>query len=144
MALTTTLCRQEFARVSNAAYQGKTCKVFLALNTGGFTAESTTADWESVELSAENGYLPHNVASLPAGGLDPGVDDRWEIGEAPGPNQFVVASFTGADDGFTFDTVVVVVDSSTYPHSVIVETPSVTVSAGQTQTYRIQILLDAI
>ena len=52
--------------------------------------------------------------------------------------------FTADGGSFSFDTVVVVVDSSTYPHSIITETPAITVADGQTQTYRVQILLDAI
>ena len=144
MTITTELCEFEFARVANAAYAGKSCKVFLAVNPGSLTSASTTAQWEAAELPGTNGYAPYTVASLPAGGLDPGADDRWEIGEADGPNQFIVAAFTAAGGPFSFDTVVVVVDGSTYPHSIIVETPSVTVADGQTQTYRVQILLDAI
>ena len=144
MTITTTLSKQEFARVSNAAYSGKSCKVFLANNSGALTADSTTAEWLAVKLVATNGYEDYDVASLPSGGLDDGSDNRWEIGEADGANQFIVAAFTADGGTFSFDTVVVVVDSSTYPHSIITETPAITVADGQTQTYRVQILLDAI
>ena len=142
MALTATLCSQEFARISSLAYEGLACRVSLHLNTGSLTAESTIADWDAAKLPDAEGYTDFVVASLPAGGLDSGSDDRWEIGESAGANTYIEAAFTATGAGFTFDTVVIQVGSSTYPHSILVENPSVTVAAGQTQTYRIQLLID--
>lgn len=142
MALTATLCSQEFARISSLAYEGLACRVSLHLNTGSLTAESTITEWDAAKLPDAEGYADFVVASLPAGGLDPGSDDRWEIGESAGPNTYIEAAFTAAGAGFTFDTVVIQVGSSIYPHSILVENPSVTVAAGQTQTYRIQLLID--
>ena len=101
-------------------------------------------DWDAVKLPAANGYADFTVASLPAGGLDPGSDDRWEIGGTPGANTYIEAAFTAEGTGFSFDTVVVQVGGGTYPHSILVEAPTVTVAAGQTQTYRIQLLIDNV
>ena len=142
MALTATLCSQEFARISALAYEGLACRVSLHVNSGSLTAESTIAEWDAVKLASDNGYADFTVASLPAGGLDSGADNRWEIGGSAGANTYIEAAFTATGAGFSFDTVVIQVGTSTYPHSILVESPSVTVAAGQTQTYRIQLLID--
>ena len=144
MALTATLSKKEFERISTLAYEGLQCRVSLHVNSGPLTAESSITDWDAVKLPASNGYEDFVVASLPAGGLDPGSDDRWEIGGTAGANTYIEADFTATGSGFSFDTVVVQVGTSTYPHSILVEAPSVTVAAGQTQTYRIQLLIDNI
>jgi hypothetical protein len=142
VALTATLSSQEFARISALAYEGLSCRVSLHVNSGSLTAESTITEWDAVKLAESNGYADFVVASLPAGGLDVGSDDRWEIGGTAGANTYIEAAFTATGAGFSFDTVVVQVGTSTYPHSILVEAPSVTVAAGQTQTYRIQLLID--
>ena len=144
MAITTAISTEEFKRIAQLAYEGLPCVVSLHNNPGSLTAESTLADWDAVKLSATNGYADFTVASLPAGGLDAGSDDRWEIGGTAGANTYVEAAFTAEGAGFTFDTVVIRVGTGLYPHSVLVESPAITVAAGQTQTYRIQLLIDNI
>lgn len=144
MALTSTLSQKEFERIAELAYEGLACRVSLHTNATGLTAESTITDWDAVKLPASNGYQDFEVASLPAGGLDPGSDDRWEIGGTPGANTYIEAEFTASGTGFTFNTVVVRIGTAAYPHSILVEAPSVTVAAGQTQTYRIQLLIDNV
>ena len=103
------------------------------------TAKSTIAEWDAVKLASDNGYADFTVANLPAGGLDSGADNRWEIGGSAGANTYIEAAFTATGAGFSFDTVVIQVGTSTYPHSILVESPSVTVAAGQTQAYRIRL-----
>jgi hypothetical protein len=142
VALTATLSSQEFARISALAYEGLACRVSLHTNSASLTADSTITEWDAVKLASENGYADFTVASLPTGGLDSGSDDRWEIGGTAGANTYIEAAFTATGAGFVFDTVVIQVGTSTYPHSILVEAPSVTVAAGQTQTYRIQLLID--
>ena len=142
MALTATLCPQEFARISSLAYEGLSCRVSLHVNSGSLDASSTIAEWDAVKLASANGYADFTIASLPTGGLDVGSDDRWEIGGTAGANTYIEAAFTAEGAGFTFDTVVIQVGSASYPHSILVESPAVTVAAGQTQTYRIQLLID--
>jgi len=144
MAITTAISTEEFKRIAQLAYEGLPCVVSLHNNAGGLTAESTLADWDAVKLPATNGYADFTVASLPAGGLDAGSDDRWEIGGTAGANTYVEAAFTAEGAGFLFNTVVIRVGSGLYPHSVLVESPAITVAAGQTQTYRIQLLIDNI
>ena len=75
------------------------------------------------------------------GGLDPG-HDRWEIGGTAGANTYIEAAFTAKVQGSRL-TPLFQVGTSTTPHSILVEAP-VTVAAGQTQTYRIQLLIDNI
>ena len=144
MAITTAISTEEFKRIAQLAYEGLPCVVSLHNNTGSLTAESTLAEWDAVKLPSSNGYADFTVASLPAGGLDPGADERWEIGGTAGPNTYVEAAFTAEGAGFTFNTVVIRVGTGLYPHSVLLESPSITVAAGQTQTYRIQLLIDNI
>ena len=144
MAITTAISTEEFKRIAQLAYEGLPCVVSLHNNTGALTAESTLADWDALKLPSTNGYADFTVASLPAGGLDPGSDDRWEIGGTAGANTYVEAAFTAEGAGFTYNTVVIRVGSGLYPHSILVESPSITVAAGQTQTYRIQLLIDNV
>ena len=145
MAVTTSISTKEFKRIADAAYKGKAVRVSLHKNDGNtLNADSTIADWDAVKLPDANGYADYNLAALPEGGLDTGTDDRWEIGEAPGPNTYIDAEFNATDAGFTFNTLVVRIASETYPHSILVENPNVTVAPGQTMTYRVQLLIDNI
>jgi len=142
--ITTELCKFEFQRVANLAYTGLACRVSLHVNDGSLSSDSTITDWDAVKLPETNGYADFVVDPLPEGGLDTGSDDRWEIGGTPGSNTYIEAAFNATGTGFSFNTVVVRIGSAAYPHSIVTETPSVSVAAGQTQTYRIQLLVDRI
>ena len=144
MAITTTISTEEFKRISQLAYEGLPCTVSLHNNVSALTAENTLADWDAEKLLSENGYADFTVAALPVGGLDNGSDERWEIGETPGANTYIEAAFAAADSGFTYNSVVIRVGSGLYPHSILSEDPAITVAAGQTQTYRVQLLIDNI
>lgn len=144
MALTTTISTEEFKRIASLAYEGLACRVSLHVNDGTLDANSTIADWDAKKLPSSNGYSDFTVSSLPQGGLDNGSDDRWEIGGTAGANTYIESSFAATGSGFTFNTVVIRIGTATYPHSILVENPSVTVAAGQTQMYRIQLLIDNI
>jgi hypothetical protein len=139
MAFTTNLSNSELARVAAAAYEGLAVRVSLH-NKGatGFDQNSTIANWDTVKLAAANGYADFVLDPLPAGGYD-ATDGRYEMGGA-GANTYITASFTGAGSGFTYNTVVIRIASATYPHSIISESPSVSVAPGATQTYTIQLL----
>lgn len=142
MALTSTTSTKEFERIAGLAYEGLSCRVSLHMNDGSLNAESTIADWDAVKLPDANGYADFDVASLPKGGLDAGSDDRWEIGGTAGANTYIEATFNSTGAGYTFNTVVVRIGSATYPHSILVEAPALTVAAGQSQVYRVQLLID--
>jgi hypothetical protein len=133
MALTTTISQKELARVANLAYEGETLKVMLcSVGATGYTAESTVANWQSVEQSG-NGYV--RFSSVIATGSYDATDARYEI-------PALDAAFTATGAGYTYDRIVVYIDGATYIHSLIVEDPNIALAAGQTQTYRIQLVTD--
>ena len=133
MAITLTLSQKELARVANLAYEGETIKVMLAsVGASGFTAESTVANWQSVEKSG-NGYV--RFSQVIATGAYDATDARYEI-------PAIDAAFTATGAGYTYDRIVIYVDGSTYIHSLIVEDPNIALAAGQTQTYRINLSTD--
>ena len=139
MAFTTSLSNFELTRVAAAAYEGQAVRVSLH-NVGatGYDQNTTIANWDTVKLPAANGYADFVLDPLPAGGYD-ATDGRYEMGGA-GINTYITASFTGSGAGFTYDTVVIRIGTATYPHSIISESPSVSVAPGATQTYTIQLL----
>lgn len=133
MARTLTLSQRELLRVAALAYEGETLKVMLCVvGSSGYNAESTVANWQSVELSG-NGYSRASEV-IAAGSYDnaaaayvmPGID----------------AAFTAGAGGLTFDRVVSYIDGETYVHSVIEESPNVALANGQTMTYRISLRTD--
>jgi hypothetical protein len=133
MALTTTISQKELERVAALAYEGETLKVMLcSVGVSGFTAESTVANWQTVEQSG-NGYVRYS--ELIATGAYDAVDARYEI-------PALDAAFTATGAGYTYDRIVVYIDGATYIHSLIVEDPNIALAAGQTQTYRIQLTTD--
>jgi hypothetical protein len=133
MAISTLISQKELERVAALAYEGETLKVMLC-NVGatGYTAESTVANWQSVELSG-NGYA--RFSQLIATGSYDATDSRYEV-------PAIDAAFTATGAGYSYDRIVVYVDGTTYVHSVISENPNIVLSAGQTQTYRIQLCTD--
>lgn len=133
MAQTITVSQRELKRLANLAYEGETLKVMLC-NVGatGYTAESTVANWQSVEVSG-NGYV-RGSSSLTTGSYD-STDARYEL-----PSVDVTFTATGA--GYSYDRVVLYIDGETYLHSLIAESPNITLSAGQAQTYRLQLATD--
>ncbi len=133
MALTTTISQKELARVANLAYEGETLKVMLcSVGVTGYTAESTVANWQSVEQSG-NGYV--RFSSVIATGSYDATDARYEI-------PALDAAFTATGAGYTYDRIVCYIDGATYIHSLITEDPNIALAAGQTQTYRIQLVTD--
>jgi hypothetical protein len=133
MALTTTISQKELERVAALAYEGETLKVMLcSVGASGFTAESTVANWQTVEQSG-SGYVRYSEV-IGTGSYD-AVDARYEI-------PAIDAVFTATGAGYTYDRIVVYIDGSTYIHSLITEDPNIALAAGQTQTYRIQLTTD--
>jgi hypothetical protein len=133
MALTTTISQKELARVAGLAYEGETLKVMLcSVGATGYTAESTVANWQSVEKSG-NGYVRYST-TIAAGSYD-AVDGRYEM-------PAIDAAFTATGAGYSYDRIIVYIDGATYIHSMIVENPNITLAAGQTQTYRTQLVTD--
>jgi hypothetical protein len=128
MAITTSISQKELKRVAGLAYEGETLKVMLcSVGATGYTAESTVANWQSVEKSG-NGYVRYSEV-IATGAYD-ATDARYEI-------PAIDADFTASGAGYSYDRIIIYIDGETYIHSMIVEDPNITLAAGQTQTYRI-------
>lgn len=133
MAQTTTISQKELERVAALAYEGETLKVMLcSVGATGYTAQSTVANWQSVEKSG-NGYVRYSEV------VGTGA---WNGTAAAYVMPDIDAAFTATGAGYSYDTVVLYIDGATYPHSIIVESPNITLSAGQTQTYRLSLRQD--
>lgn len=133
MALTTGISQKELKRQAGLVYEGKTLKVMLAsVGSSGYTAESTVANWQSVELSG-NGYTRYS-ASIGVGSYDSGTG-TYKIPD-------INASYTASGVGFTYDRVILYIDGETYIHSMLTESPAIVLSPGQTQTYTLSLRQD--
>lgn len=149
MAVTTEISRHELKRLAAAAYEGKRIRVSLAVaGETGYDVNSTRANWDSVKISG-NGYA--DFTDIVEVGAYDTLDLRYEMGGAVGSNSYINAEFTATGSGYTFDIVYVVIGTSngtggwteeTYVHSIITESPSITLVDGQSRTYQIQLVLD--
>jgi hypothetical protein len=134
MALTTTISTKELQRVAAAAYEGETLKVMLCqVALTGFTAESTVANWQSVELASANGYV--RFSEVVGTGEYSNTAGRYNL-------PVIDAEFTASGVGYTYDRVVLYIDGATHIHSLIAEDPNIVLLAGQTQTYRLTLNTD--
>ena len=134
MTLTITITPKELERQAVAAFQGKPFKVFLAYNAAALLGISaTTAAWQALELPATGGYAPV-TGSIGTGAYNTSLA-RYEL-------PVITAQFTGAGTGFVYDTLVVVIDNSSYPHSVTTVSPEQGLLAGQSRSYLIRLLQD--
>lgn len=133
MAITVSISQKELERVAALAYEGETIKVMLAsVGASGFTAESTVANWQSVEKSG-NGYA--RFSEVIATGAYDATDARYEI-------PAIDAAFTATGAGYSYDRIIIYIDGATYIHSMIVEDPNIALAPGQTQTYRVNLSTD--
>lgn len=133
MATTATISQRELKRLAALGYEGETLKVMLCeVGESGFTAESTVANWQSVEISG-NGYVRYSTTI--------GTGTYSEV-TASYNMPTIDASFTATGDGYSYDRIISYIDGETYIHSEIVEDPNITLAAGQTQTYRIELATD--
>lgn len=137
MALTSAITSAEMQRVAAAAYEGQSVRVALAsVGVSGFTLASTTAEWDSIKLSG-NGYTDYTT-TIAAGGYD-ATDGRYELGGSAGANTYIEAQFSATGGSLTYDRIYVVIGTQTYLHSLLTESPAMTIAAGQTIVYRIQL-----
>lgn len=149
MTATAEISPKEFKRIAAAAYEGKRIRVSLAaVGSTGYNSESTRLNWDSVKISG-NGYADFTDV-IEVGAYD-STDLRYEMGGAAGANTFIDAVFTATGSGYVYDRVYVVIGTSNggggwneeaYLHSLITESPSISLISGQSQTYRIQLVLD--
>jgi hypothetical protein len=133
MALTTTISSKELERQAALVYEGETLKVMLCqVGVTGYTAEDTVADWQGEEISG-NGYVRYS--EVIGTGTYSGTEGAYLL-------PTIDADFTATGAGWNYDRVVIYIDGATYPHSIIEEDPNIVLSAGQTQTYRINLRQD--
>ena len=133
MAITTTVSTKELQRQAALAFEGETLKVMLCqVGVTGYTAESTVANWQSVEVSG-NGYVRYS--ELIGTGSYNGTAGAYVL-------PIIDAAFTATGAGYTYDRVVLYIDGATYPHSIIAEDPNIVLLAGQNQTYRLDLQQD--
>lgn len=134
MAITAIISNKELQRIAELAYEGETLKVMLcSIGSTGYNAQSTVANWQSVEKSG-NGYVRYSQA-ITTGTYD-STDGRYEL-------PLIDAEFTASGAGYSYDRIVLYIDGQAYPHSVITESPEITLIAGQSQTYRLQLNTDS-
>jgi hypothetical protein len=148
VALTATLSTYELARIGATCYEGKRVRVSLAnVGSTGFTAESTVTDWDSVKVSG-SGYVDFTDV-VEAGAFD-ATDSRYEMGGTSGANTYVYAVFTPSGGSITYDRVYVVIGTDNGSggwteqprvHSLLVESPAVTLAPDVPVTYRIQLFV---
>ena len=132
MALTTVISTKELQRQAALCFEGKTLKVMLCtVGSSGFTAESTVAQWQTVEKSG-NGYVRFSTT------IGTGA---YNTTAAAYLLPVINAAFT-ATTAYDFDRVVIYIDGQTNVHSVLTESPAVVLLTGQTQTYRITLQQD--
>jgi hypothetical protein len=131
-----------------AAYQGRVVRACLATNAGSLTKNSTTAQWDAAEISAQasEGYARVQW-TIPAGAYDAAT------GRFRSPQQ--LATFTAAANGLglTYDTLYIVLGTAggggavTWDATVAmlhVEAPSIALSPGEPRSYRVRLLTDDI
>ena len=132
MAQTISVSQKELQRVAQLAYEGETLKVMLCVAAPGYTAETSVANWQLEEISG-NGYVRGSVVL--ASGIYSSVSASYEIPQ-------VTISFSATGAGYTYDSIVLYIDGATYPHSVITESPGLTMQAGQTISYNFDLYTD--
>ena len=133
MAQTTTISQKELKRQAAACFEGKALYVMLcSVGATGYTAESTVANWQSVEKSG-NGYVRYST-TIATGAYD-ATTGTYKLPD-------IDAAFTATGAGYSYDRIVLYISGETYIHSLIAEDPNITLSAGQAQTYRLSIRQD--
>jgi hypothetical protein len=130
MALTVTISQAELKRKADLAYDNKAYRVFLANNTSSLTAESTASAWLAIELASSNGYAAVTGTIATGSGAYDGTDARYEF-------PAITANFTATGASFTYNTVVLRIATEASVAGILVESPAITLLAGQSKTYTI-------
>lgn len=133
MAISLSISQKELERQAGLCFEGKAYEVFLATNSGSLTASSTYAAWQAVEVSSGNGYAPVT------GTIGTG---SWNTGTARYELPSITAAFSSSGSGYSYDTICVRIGTETYLHSALVESPTITLAAGQSKTYVITLVQD--
>jgi hypothetical protein len=135
MAISSLISQAELARLAAAAYEGLPYRICLALNgANNLTVNSPLTAWDNIELST-NGYARVE-----------GFIDQGEYNQANARYQMpqITAEFRAEGGTLTYDTVYVVIDDGYTEtlHSIIVETPEVSLVDTATVIYRVTLATD--
>ena len=134
MALTVT--PKELERQAVEAFQGKSWRVFLALRQGtGLDLTSTIAAWTAEKVPTANGYT--DVTGTVGTGAYNGTTAAYEL-------PALESTFTATGAGYSYDSIIVQIDNSTYPHSVELLTTPIALAAGQSKTISPLLVLDNV
>jgi len=133
MAVSATISQRELQRIAELAYEGETLEVMLcSIGSTGYNAQTTVANWQTVEQDG-NGYARYTEV-IGTGTYD-ASDGRYEL-------PIIDAEFEATGDGYSYDRIVLFLTGQTYPHSILIESPAISLTAGQVQNYRLQLNTD--
>jgi len=108
-------------------YEGKSYRLFLAYRNGASLNQANTISaWNGVKLSSGNGYA-EKTGTIGSGSWNSG-NARYEL------PQFLM-SLTATGSGFTYDAIVLQVDSRSYPDRVILLPTAETLQSGQSKSF---------
>jgi hypothetical protein len=137
----------ELTRAYGLTYQGRILRVCLAISTTGLNKNSTTSQWDAVEITSQSadGYSRYQI-TLPAGSYNSQLL-RYETPQ-------IVAGFQAlpAGLGLQYSTVYFVLgtqsgNSVTWDTNIaglFTENPTIALQPGEPRTYRIKLLCDDI
>lgn len=136
MTITTQITQGELERQAELCLLSQPYTIFLADNSSAaLTGNDTSTDWYS-NVVVDAAYA--DVSGTIAAGSWNGTSLRFEM-------PAVTATFTAdaGGTGFTYDSVCVIVGyGPDYLHSIITESPSISLAPGQSKTYIITFAQD--
>jgi hypothetical protein len=133
MALSALISTKELQRQAELCLEGNTVNVMLCNSSGNsFTAESTVADWQTAEVTG-SGYVRFSQ-TVQAGSYNSGLAS-YVI-----PN--IDAAFECDTTPLSYDRIIIYFTGETYIHSMLSENPTISLTPGQAQTYRISLRQD--
>jgi hypothetical protein len=97
-------------------------------NTTSISTETAVATWYAEVISGDADYA--DVTGTLATGSWNGTDLRYDL-----PSVTATFAADAGGTGYSYDTVVIAFDGETYIHSVIVESPAITLAPGQAKAY---------
>jgi hypothetical protein len=136
-------CSQsELGRVYELSYQGKPARLCLAFDTA-LTINSTTAQWDAVELASANGYA-RQLFTPAAGSYDSAIN----MFKSPD----ITLTFTASGAGFSYNRAYLVLGTlsggvttwNTYISYLIIEPETVALAPGVSKPYAINLLSNDI
>lgn len=135
MAVSMVITPGELKRQASLCYEGKKLRA-MCLSDPGRQLEITDSMARCLEYQITPGTGGYEIfeQSIQTGWYDP-TNNRYQL-----PPIYV--SFASVEQGFTYDTVIVEINRSDFPHSIIRLSQPLTLKHGQIKTYRITLIHD--